>query len=54
MKALMGNLAKTIKNDHIGNKELRAFISSNKGSKTITLSNGKKFKITTNKETVAA
>ena len=48
MKALLGNLAKIIKGDVKGNKQLKAFISdSSKESEIITLSNGKKYRVTT-------
>jgi hypothetical protein len=48
MKALLGSLAKKIKDDPSGNKQLRAFISSSsKDSELITLSNGKKYRIST-------
>lgn len=48
MKALMGSLAKKIKGDPDGYKALRKFVSgSSKDSDTITLSNGKKYKIST-------
>jgi hypothetical protein len=48
MKALLGNLAKKIKGDVKGNKELKAFISSgSKESEVITLSNGKKYRVST-------
>ncbi|NQZ33515.1 MAG: hypothetical protein HRU06_19770 [Oceanospirillaceae bacterium] len=46
MKALLGNLAKKIKHDPQGNEQLRLFIStSSKESELITLSDGKKYRI---------
>lgn len=48
MKALIGTLAKLIKGDPEGHKQLRKFIAN--GSTefvVITLSNGKKYKIST-------
>ena len=48
MKALLGNLAKKIKDDVRGNKELREFLSdSTKEYQVITLSNGKKYRVST-------
>lgn len=48
MKALLGELAKKIKSDVRGNKELRNFLSdSTKESQVITLSNGKKYRVST-------
>ena len=48
MKALLGSLAKKIKGDPLGSKQLRAFISSSsKDSEVITLSNGKKYRVST-------
>lgn len=49
MKALMGKLVKTIKSDPQGNKELKNFIAqgSTSSSDTITLSDGKKYRIST-------
>ncbi|MBB1300994.1 hypothetical protein H5183_06565 [Pseudoalteromonas sp. SR44-8] len=48
MKALLGNLAKIVKGDPSGNRQLREFISSSsKESTVITLSNGKKYRIST-------
>lgn len=48
MKALLGDLAKKIKDDVRGNKELREFLSdSTKESQVITLSNGKKYRVST-------
>lgn len=46
MKALLGNLAKKIKRDPKGSEQLRLFIStSSKESELITLSDGKKYRI---------
>ncbi|MBQ4833546.1 hypothetical protein J8L70_09875 [Pseudoalteromonas sp. MMG010] len=48
MKALLGSLAKKIKGDPLGSKQLRSFISSSsKDSEVITLSNGKKYRVST-------
>jgi len=48
MKALLGSLAKKIKGDPSGNEQLKAFISSSsKESEVITLSNGKKYRVST-------
>jgi|TARA_R110001592_G_scaffold339091_1_gene626594 hypothetical protein len=48
MKALLGNLAKKIKGDPSGSEQLRAFISSSsKEYEVITLSNGKKYRVST-------
>jgi hypothetical protein len=48
MKALLGNLAKKIKGDPSGSKQLRDFISSSsKKYEVITLSNGKKYRVST-------
>ena len=48
MKALLGKLAEKIKGDPSGNKQLKAFISnSSKQSQVITLSNGKKYRVST-------
>lgn len=48
MKALLGSLAKKIKEDPLGRKQLKAFISSGlKDSGTIVLSSGKKYRIST-------
>ncbi|ATC84170.1 MULTISPECIES: hypothetical protein [Pseudoalteromonas] len=48
MKALLGSLAKKIKGDPLGSEQLRAFISSgSKDSEVITLSNGKKYRVST-------
>lgn len=48
MKALLGNLAKKVKDDVRGNKELREFLSdSTKEYQVITLSNGKKYRVST-------
>ncbi|MEA3380450.1 hypothetical protein [Alteromonas sp.] len=48
MKALLGDLAKKIKDDVRGNKELREFLSdSTKESQVITLSDGKKYRVST-------
>ncbi|MCK8123866.1 hypothetical protein MTF66_02570 [Pseudoalteromonas sp. 2CM39R] len=57
MKALLGSLAKIIKSDSSGNQQLRQFISSSsKESTVITLSNGKKYRVSTHspKENVVA
>ena len=46
MKALLGDLAKKIKDDVRGNKELREFLSdSTKESQVITLSDGRKYRV---------
>lgn len=48
MKALLGDLAKKIKDDVRGNKELREFLSdSTKESQVITLSDGRKYRVST-------
>lgn len=48
MKALLGDFAKKIKDDVRGNKELKEFLSdSTKESQVITLSNGKKYRVST-------
>ena len=48
MKALLGSLAKKIKGDPLGSEQLRAIISSSsKDSEVITLSNGKKYRVST-------
>jgi len=48
MKALLGNLAKKIKSDPSGSEQLKAFISSGvKENEVITLSNGKKYRVST-------
>ena len=48
MKALLGNLAKKIKDDARGNKELREFLSDSKNeSQVITLSNGRRYRVST-------
>jgi hypothetical protein len=48
MKALLGKLAEKIKGDPSGNEQLKAFISSSsKESEVITLSNGKKYRVST-------
>ena len=48
MKALLGGLAKKIKNDSSGSEQLRGFISSSSNrSEIITLSNGKKYRVST-------
>jgi hypothetical protein len=47
MKALLGNLAKKIKGDPCGSEQLKAFISSSSEYEVITLSNGKKYRVST-------
>lgn len=48
MKALVGNLAKMIRGDRDGRKQLREFIASGSTEPAlITLSNGKKYMIST-------
>ena len=48
MKALLGDLAKKIKDDVRGNKEGREFLSdSTKESQVITLSDGRKYRVST-------
>ena len=48
MKALLGDLAKKIKDDVRGNKELREFLSdSTKESQVISLSDGRKYRVST-------
>jgi hypothetical protein len=50
MKALMGKIAKEVRQDSKGREELRAFITeSNKDSATITLKNGKKYIVSRHK-----
>lgn len=47
MKALLGPLAKKIKSDPKGKEELSGFIASGLKEQSITLSNGKKYRIST-------
>lgn len=48
MKALLGHLAKKIKGDPQGSKQLKEFLSSSSNeSEVITLSNGKKYRVST-------
>ncbi|MFL7018032.1 hypothetical protein [Vibrio cyclitrophicus] len=54
MKALMGKIAKEIRKDAEGKKELRLFIKSGGGSKKIHLSNGKTYTITSEKRAETA
>ncbi|MDW2193154.1 hypothetical protein [Vibrio sp. 1641] len=49
MKALMGEIAKAIRNDTDGKEALRKFVKSRSNSKVILLSNGKKYVITNEK-----
>lgn len=49
MKALMGELVITIRNDQIGKDELKKFISNTSNDKIITLTNGKQYKFSSNK-----
>jgi hypothetical protein len=54
MKALMGKIAKEIRNDASGKKELRHFLKSGSDSKKIRLSNGKEYTITNEKRAETA
>lgn len=45
MKALMGELAKLIRDDSQGRKDLREFIRDGNSERVISLKNGKKYKI---------
>ncbi|HHQ4601580.1 TPA: hypothetical protein ACSP21_000665 [Aeromonas veronii] len=54
MKALMGKIAKEIRQDSKGKEELRRFIKSGSDSKKIELSNGKSYTITSEKRAETA
>jgi hypothetical protein len=54
MKALLGNLAKIIKNDPDGKKQLKDYISNSSQDSVITLSDGKKYKISNSPKNNAA
>jgi hypothetical protein len=54
MKALMGKIAKEIRKDASGKKELMRFLNSSSDSKKIRLTNGKEYTITSEKRAETA
>jgi hypothetical protein len=54
MKALMGDLAKIIRMDPKGREQLKTFLSDKSQTTVITLSNGKKYSISKQREVTSS